>query len=31
MAENCSIVGAFTASLDKAFLMGIILGKKLNL
>ena len=26
MAENCSNVGAFTASLDKAFHKGIILG-----
>jgi len=31
MAENCSNVDAFTASLGRAFHMGIILGKKLNL
>ena len=31
MAENCSNVGTFTASLDKAFHIGIILGEKTEL
>jgi len=31
MTENCSNVGTFTALLDKAFYIGIILEKKLNL